>query len=441
MDAQTPETNDERSRATSPSWGLRVGAALICLMFGAATVQRLLAPPETLNDFMQEWTSARNHWDGLPVYLPLSESVPRHMRVRPERLLLEYNAHPPAAVLVSLPCGLFSYEQGLRCWNVLSLVALAAALLLLLGPWGVNWGATGWLVVGALVLSSNSFAQQMLQGQLNTLLLLLLAGAWVADRRGNSLLAGSLIGAAAAIKLVPAVLGLPFLARRDGRGVLGCALGAAVVNGAAAAVLGVDAFRDFFLEVVPHVGGRYQDYWSNVSFNGFWRKLLDGAGGHETPLAHLPQVAGVLTLLCSLGLIVWVGWRSRRGDSVDQRDRAFAASLVMMLLVSPIAWDHYFLMLLPTFCVLWEQAGRANERTPRVALVVLAVLLLFVRPTWIWDATIAGDGELAFVRGGVPSVAAPWQVLTVLAYQFYGLLALQWLAMRRSAEWGVRSGE
>jgi hypothetical protein len=86
-----------------------------------------------------------------------------------------------------------------------------------------------------------------------------------------------------------------------------------------------------------------------------------------------------------------------------------------MLLVSPITWDHYFLLLLLPLAVLWPQLP--PKRGWRCAWGAILVLLC-LNPKLVWDRTIAGPGELL---GGV---AQPIHAATVLSYQCYTLLAL-----------------
>ena len=90
-------------------------------------------------------------------------------------------------------------------------------------------------------------------------------------------------------------------------------------------------------------------------------------------------------------------------------------------LVSPIAWDHYFLLLLLPLAFLWRYLPATGLR---VLVTCFAIILLTVNPKWVWDATIPGDGELAVGRGVVASVATPLHAVTALSYQFYTLLAL-----------------
>ena len=114
--------------------------------------------------------------------------------------------------------------------------------------------------------------------------------------------------------------------------------------------------------------------------------------------------------------MAWLGYRARRG--LD-RDRAFAAAVVGMLLSSPVAWPHYFLLLLLPGGLLWT---RLEPGLPR--WIFLGLLPVF----WLPDTTFAvramgreRAADIVKFRADPPRMLA---VLTGLAVFSYALLAL-----------------
>src|SRR5262249_30738443 len=112
---------------------------------------------------------------------------------------------------------------------------------------------------------------------------------------------------------------------------------------------GIQAYASFLEEVLPHVAP-YRSDWLNASLVGFWSKLFDAGTGrskrHVDMLWDNATVARIGIIL-SVGLVLalWalVVWRVR---SHPECDHAFGLSVVVMLVVAPITWDHYFLLLL-----------------------------------------------------------------------------------------------
>jgi hypothetical protein len=395
-----------------------------CLLWGAVTLQRIVPAPGRSFDFVQEWASTRNFFTGRPIYDSLRETIPLYMGGDWQALLLDVNAHPPASVLVLLPGGMLPYRAAHGAFNVLSLIALGVALWLLMRRSGLDYPAWSLLPIGALILSSNSFIQQMFQGQLNLLLLGLIAGGWAARRANRPVLGGVLLGLAAGIKLFPAFLGLFYLCRREWRALAAMIATFLALNGLTAAVFGLETYRDYFGLVVPAVGNEFRDYWANASITGFWSKLCEARSGHVVPLVFSPPAAkiGILAgVLAVIGLTAWKVWSAARSR---EQDVAFAVCLIAMMLVSPITWDHYFLMLIVAWMILWKYLP--DRPGPRAFLLATIVVLGTLRPPWIWLPVIGGPGEsgvtgLADDQG---SVALPIHTLTVLSYQFYGLVIL-----------------
>src|SRR5436305_12818254 len=87
-------------------WRYRVLLVLVgavCGYFGPTFVRALCVPDEenTPRDFFQEWASARNYWEGQPIYGPQREAWRRYQGrelqggAATESLFLDVNAHPP----------------------------------------------------------------------------------------------------------------------------------------------------------------------------------------------------------------------------------------------------------------------------------------------------------------------------------------------------------
>ena len=424
-----------REHRSPPTWspGLKafwiVVGGILCLLWCSATVLRLAPPRDVFYDYVQEWTSVRNFFSGQPIYLSMNESIPLHFGPDARALLLDVNAHPPASILLSLPFGLLGYREAHLAWNMVSLVALAVSVWLIIRPTGLDFSP--WLVlpIATLLLTSNSLAQQINHGQFNLVLLLLITGSWLADRSGREEAAGLLLGIAAAIKLFPAFLAIYFIAQRRWRSLAICVLSFLTINGLAATIFGADCYRTYFQEIVPRVNHGFRDFWPNASLNGYWCKLFDAPNGHVIPLVKCPTAYRIATFVSSCVVVGLIFWKCRSSRTLVQRDLAFGACVLAMVLVSPITWDHYFLMLLLSWAILWKQMQ--PHPANRVLVLASVLVLATIYPKWIWCWTIPGPGELVLDPHIKPSVATPLQVLTVVSYQFYALLGLFLFALSR----------
>jgi hypothetical protein len=228
------------------------------------------------------------------------------------------------------------------------------------------------------------------------------------------------MGTAAAIKMFPAFLFLYFLVRGRWRVLAGGALVGALWTGLAAVVLGTEALKDYAFNVVPYLSQTYRDSWLNLSLTGYWHKLFAGSdtGGHTHSLWHAPRLAAVLAATTCLAVSALAAWAALRARSQAECDRAFVLTILAMLLVSPITWGHYLLLLLLPIVLLWQRVPRWSVSR---ALLWVCVTLVWVNPVGMsWGYLFPG---IPYARWFVP-VAQPWQVLTVLSLHTYVLLLL-----------------
>jgi Glycosyltransferase family 87 len=440
-------------------------AILVGAMQGPRFIRDLRPLPTEGVDFFQEWSSARNLFEGRPVYGPTEEAVERYLGFRlraGEQLTIGVNAHPPTSVLLVAPLARLDYPSAVLAWNAISLAALGISLWLVARALNIPLSVWSPLPVVVLLLLCGPFRQQIYQGQLNLVLLLLLTGVWRAERAGRDTLAGTLLGIATAVKLFPGFLFLYFLLGRRWK-VVGSGVGSLlIVTGLTAAILGVGTYRDYVRDVLPRVD-QFRAGWDNASLVGFWTKLFDppiAVSPAKSPSAEpsgtdVPVLIDVMpvfpieplwrsrlvaragALICCSAVVALLVWVVRQSRSQPQRDRAFGLSLVAMLLVSPICWEHYFLLLLVPLTLLW--VGLSRSAAARGLFLALSVAL-WLSPDDVWRAVI----PVSMVGNRlVWTPAMPWQTVTVLSFQCYALLGLfaflfrQWRQWRRREEANV----
>jgi hypothetical protein len=303
---------------------------------------------ERVGDFFQEWASAKNYWEGLPIYTPQIHTAWRYLKYKPDYesgVFVGINGHPPACVLLALPLAKLDYQTAFEIWTLLSIAAVAAATILVLRfETGTVWT---WVALPLLTLVlSNPLVQHLLMGQLGALLLLLLVGMVWADDRDRPYTAGLLLGLATAFKVFPGLFFLYFATQRKWRTLLIGGLTLIGVNLLGLGVLGVQAYRHFFELSMPEVL-RYRDWWTNYSVTGWWFKLFDAPSGQVIPFMQNALIARVGSLITvSLVMLLTALAAHRAGKNREARLSSLALFFVAVVLCAPVAWDHYFLLLL-----------------------------------------------------------------------------------------------
>ncbi len=328
-----------------------------------------------VSDFTQDWLSAREVIANRPPYGDLWAMVRQQFHGEPPTDFLQWNAHPPASILLVLPLGFLRHEIAFFVWNLATFPLFVVAVWIVmaeLAPWNWRRGALAALAIGAVGITCFPLLHQVVMGQFNALLAFLIAVAWASDRRGWWLTAGLAVGFAAAIKLFPAFLFLYLLGTRRWRTV-GVAVAVIVaVNAVALGVFGFGAYRTYAFEVVPAVSAKYATQWNNLSLQAFWLRLFDPTPESRiVAVAHLPLLGKLLGALSRFAVIVLTGLAAWRATSLAARDRAFALAVTGMILVSPIAWPHYLIMLAVPIGVLGANLYRSAWRWPLVACVAV----------------------------------------------------------------------
>ena len=260
----------------------------------------------------------------------------------------------PMFALVMAPLGAINQDAGKALW-----FAISAALLAALLRWSVvalpgRRLTQPTLISITVILMAKFYLHELLLGQTNLLLGVLLVGALLAVQRDRALTAGALVGAAVFVKPYALIL-MPWLL--VAKGWRAAATAASVVAAGLllpAVVYGwngnLDLLRGWLSTVtdstMPNLLGN-----DNVSIASMWAKWL-GPGSRATVLT--------LVTIVSTGALVIAAWRRRRGVAAPEY---LECALLMLLipLVSPQGWDYVLLLATPAIVCLvdrWREFPR-----------------------------------------------------------------------------------
>jgi hypothetical protein len=384
-------------------------------------LEALWPSPGTVDDFYQDWGSARNYLSGFPVYTEHAVSIPRHLGLASDPAsTIERNAHPPATVLLVLPLAFLTYSHGFFLWNMISLVALLVSL------WIVAWELSAprdvILPGAALLVFCHPLYAHLRHGQWTFLLLFLITSAWALNRRGKSLKAGGLLGLAAAFKLFPAYLFLVYAVERRIKPVLTGMAVFLLINLVTLALLGFETYRSYLGSVLPSQYV-FRGFAYNLSVAGFWHRLFDpiGEAGRLLPLWRSPFLARCGTLATDFCLTALVITLASRARTRGQRDSAFGLAVSAMLLVSPVTWDFSLPLLLLPLAVIYANLVRSPLRALCLGMILLVI--------WV-------PQELLTTLVGVSSATfSPYFSLGVASAKFYALIGTFTLSMADLLKW------
>jgi hypothetical protein len=285
----------------------------------------------------------------------------------------QFKYFPFYAVMMA-PFGALDEEAGKLLWFAIS-VALLAAL--------VRWSVAAlpdrrlsrpllmWI---AVILMAKFYARELLLGQANLLLGILLLAALLAVQRDRPVAAGALAGLAVFVKPYALIL-FPWLLVTEGWRAAAAAA-AVIATGLLfpAIVYGwngnLDLLRGWLSTVTestaPNLLGN-----DNVSIAAMWAKWL-GPGSLATALAWLTILALVV-----LVIVVW-----RRRIKVPAPEYLECALLLLLIpLVSPQGWDYVLLLATPAVvCIIdrWGELPRGWQWGLGIALALMGLTMFDV---------------------------------------------------------------
>jgi hypothetical protein len=389
-------------------------------------------------DFMQEYLLARAVLAGADPYLPMPELGGRFLEPLPVELMSNPTPHPPPVALLSLPFGLLPYIPAAAAWYLFEVVCIGLAVTLLL-YWLFGRPKRIHILGSVLfVFLWSPFKDELAVGQLMSLLLLLLVGAWLAMRVGQDLRGGMLLGLVLALKLFawPILIYL-FLSRRW-RAAAAAIVTVLAANIGAGFLMGFDRVLSYYLQVGPQVEPLYRSHERNFSAWSLGFRIFEGtsspaiAGIEAPPLLDAPVLAPLASAI-AVGLLVvlalFLALRIRHFDS------SFGVLVCASLLVNPVAWSHYLILATLPLTIVVSRLSLLNLKRWESLALILIGSLLFVG---------AGLRSLLFLfnnssigSGTSIQVSFPASLLTLAPA--LGILGLFWVIWRSDKVTPIRS--
>lgn len=272
---------------------------------------------------------------------------------------MKYTYPPIAALTIFTPLSFLPLGIAGLLWNVTSLIALGAVVWLSLGIAGVRDRKV--LTIAGLVLVALLLPVrvQLIAGQINAFLLLLV----LLDFRFDSKWRGVGIGVAAGLKVTPLIFIAYLLVTRQWAAARTATLAFAGTVGLGFLLAPADSLRYWGGLVLESSRVAEVYVTPNQSLSGAIARALGTTGFAGSWLVVLAAVA-------VLGLAVaW--FAHRRGSDF----LGFSAAAITSLLVSPVSWEHHWVWVVPL--LVWLAVRAHQQRSPGLAVVAAVLAVVF----------------------------------------------------------------
>jgi hypothetical protein len=297
-------------------------------------------------------------------YGPLTPADQSALALDPERypVYRNYPADPPTTIALLSPLALLPFGSA---WAALT----AVSAVILFGALHATARSVGFSRPAAIAAAATAFATipgrgLLLWGHMEGLVLLAIVLGWLAFRAGRNAAGAAWWVAAASLKAFPALLLIPAVsARRDNRTVAGAAAAACAIAAGTTAVLGADIWQIFATEVVP-LAANWGATVGNLSLLGVF-----GSFGLS------PGIARAATAAIGAAAIAWL--IARPGSP----DRWLIAGTALSLLLSPLVWVFYDVLVFPALIAM--AASLEQARSLRALAFVALALVLALWPAYL----------------------------------------------------------
>jgi hypothetical protein len=365
------------SRAFSRGWLTLALITLLWLLtaFYLVRVFYLLHGREHYEDFAVYYLSALELRADIDPYA--TSFVPLEKRLGMNTHSIERGTHPPIFLVLFEPLTELPLRAAYWTWTGLSFVALALALVLLLGRRSLLDPRAA-LTLGALAFWYAPVFLNFWFGQSNILLLLMLVLMMRWMERGSDAAGAGLIFALAGLtRVFPLPIGAYLLLTRRWRVLAYTAIGLALGAAATRFLVGRSHSLNFFYAVPEHFNGyAWISTPTNIAMGAFISRIVWWIWGRGPAPGYLRAAAIICADLSVLALGARATLIRKAGDDPDWR--LFCLWVVTSMMISPTMWLHVLVLLLLPLIQLVSAFSRNRASRRALDMALVSVLLTYV---------------------------------------------------------------
>jgi len=240
-----------------------------------------------------------------------------------------------------------------------------------------NWQKMA--LLGSFIINGPLF-YSLKQGNNTHFMLLPLFAAVFLLKEKREFLAGFLLAFVALIKLPLLLFGGYLLLRKKWQALTGFVSTILLTLGASLLIFGINLHMIWYQEsILPYIGKPISRY--NVqSLDSFLVRLVasyDVLGtGRPIEVDFGFKLVRYLLLALLVGGAIWICWRCKQPTTPETANIEFSIVLCMAIIISPISWTHYYLLLLlPLSLYICQQLAISQNRLWFTLMLIVTLLI------------------------------------------------------------------
>jgi hypothetical protein len=263
----------------------------------------------------------------------------------------KFSPFPPVSAFLMIPLAWLEPLTAKRIWTIVNFGFLLLILILLNR-------ITGWkyILLGILILLGGmGLVNNFRFGQYYLVILFLIILSYYLWQKGQSVLAGILLGFAASVKYYPIIFLVPFTLRREYKTVVSALITILIITALEILVFGWAVFSDYIVDVlIPHLGGNLSSQSVYSTAFQSWNSLLNRMfipDTMENPSPVFDGTAGYLILkICIhtlvIGTTIFTIIRLNRYQPSRALELQMAICGIMIMVLLPASATYHFILLL-----------------------------------------------------------------------------------------------
>jgi hypothetical protein len=352
-----------------------VAAVWICALLMLAGTASKMPGQWHRRDFSNYYESAWALRHGIDPYSTLLTPIGAQLGLETGGLL--HASETPPFLLCFEPLTRLQPRTAFWIWIAINFFALAIATYLLLANRRVLSGRTAWLLAGLLLMSA-PVSLNFYWGQSQLIVLALMVSAMRTMERGRDGSAGLLIAIAGLLRAYPLLLVGYFVVRRKWR-----AAGFAMAGIAAGTLLTIAAVGLPQTLGFIHAASWLTDNYlvnrvDNLSLGPFVSRTFWALTGtaYGSPTDWIRRAIIAVADLLVLGVTIRATMADANRDDPDWR--IYSLWIAASLMLTPVGWHHYLVLLAIPFVQLVASASKGRSSARAVWMAALSYLLCAV---------------------------------------------------------------
>ena len=282
------------------------------------------------------------------------------------------------------PIGLLPFELAEKVWTLVSFASIILSIYILLKSTNKKVPLVAFLVVFSLFILSFPVKFTLGMGQINLILLLLISLSFYLFQKKKQILSGTTLAIAASIKLSPIILLLFYIRKKQWKTVASCIVVFTLLNLLGVGLLGVDATKDYWIDIFPNI--------PTIGNSSYYNQALTGWLSRAFVSNPISRIINYLAFGFLLFFSIKITKITRRAPELELGE--YSLFIIATLIGGGLAWQHHFVTTLIPFIALGFMLFKYRGKNSRIVVAMTLLAYFLIASNIKNPITVSGFGNV-----------------------------------------------